>query len=413
MSHRRSLVCIYLLVLLALLAPALAACRVQSSGVGAPTPMPRRTPTSTAAGRPAPTPIAPLTGLTPKNTLVFVSDRGGQTDLWLQDWQTSQIWQLTNDAAVESFPVWSPDGTMIAYIVEDEQALRNLWVLDLRAGTHRQLTREEPPFGVHRVAWLRGGRALLYDTGKPFDRRPDLRVVTLEGATLAPLLPDEGSVVYDWSTNGELLIGAVGVALGEPKLVLTDAAPGTPLLPEPSALVGFGVELSPDGRYAIYSAPPLSDNQIAWSLDLATGVKTPLNEQVEGRRFDHDFAWSPDSQRLVYVHGVLGVTDGQGRLRSRTGTTTTTDARAGLHLVNRDGSGRESLTTGDTDAEPRWSPDGRWIAFLSEGPAPDLSDIWLVSVSREQYRLWNLTDGNGSNWSPAWMPLPGAGPGGR
>lgn len=413
---------------LVLLAAVLAACgpfgRPSSPLVG-PEPTatrsgrPRATPVPTIGGPPEPTPIAPIAHLVPQQTLAFVSDRGGQIDLWLQDIMTGQVWRLTNDKAVESFPVWSPDGTMLAYVVEDEHQERNLWVLDLRTGERRQLTHESDPFDVRRAAWLAGGRALIYDTGEPFDRRPELRVVTLDGATLAPLTPPGGSVIFDWTTDGMTLVAAVGPPLGEPRLAMADAVPGAHLNPDTALPVGFGVALSPDGRYVTYQAPPLSDNQTTWVLDLDTGYQLPLNQDVPGRRYEHDFAWSPNSQLLAYVHGVGGVTDGIGRLKVTDSPPPTTDPSVGIWLVDRTGQGRDRLTTGSTDAAPVWSPDGRWIAYLSAGVEPLTSDIWLFAVNPLYRRQVNLTasagvaGGNGNNWSPVWMPLRVEGPDGR
>lgn len=381
-----------------------------------PTTRPRATPVATIAGPPASTPIAPPTGLVPAQTIAFVSDRTGQIDLWMMDVETGQRWRLTNDTAIESFPTWSPDGTMIAYVVQDEKANRNLWLLDLRTGQHRQLTREEPPFDVHRAAWLSGGRVLIYDTGKPFDRRPELRAITTEGQRLAPLLPDDGSIIWDWSTNGETLVCAVGPQLGEPRIVITDAVPGATLHPQPDAAIGFAVEISPFGRFTTFSGPPLSDDQVTSVLVLATGEAYRLNDRdaanvpVPGRRYEHDFAWLPDGQRLAFVHGTGGVTDGQGKLKGVDGAPPTADGSVGIWLTTRDRQ-RERLTSGSADAAPRPSPNGRWIAFLrdTQVPGPLESNIWLIPVEPlpgSQLRVpKNLTPEEGNNWSPAWMPL--------
>lgn len=386
---------------------------------------PRATPVATIAGPPAPVPIAPIVGLAPERTLVFVSDRGGQIDLYLTDIVSRQVWRLTNDAAIESFPAWSPDGTMIAYVVENERAVRNLWILDLREGVHRQITREEPPFDVRRPAWLRGGRVLIYDTGKPFDRRPELRAVTVTGQQLAPLLPDSGSVILDWDTNGATVICAVVPNLGQPRIVVADAVPGERLRTESDALIGFDVHLSPDGRYATYTAPPLSDDQITYVLTLATGETHPINdrvyrptsgaiETVRGRRYEHDFAWLPDSRRLVMVHGTGGVTDGQGKLKLGNVPPPLTDEYAGLWLTDRaervEERRRDWLTTGTADAAPRPSPDGRWIAFLTDTQETTAveSNIRIIAVDAAEGRArvaYNLTSEMGNNWAPAWMPL--------
>lgn len=395
-------------------------------GSAEPTPRPRATPVATIAGVPAPTPIAPIVNLNPEQTLVYVSDRSGQIDLYLQDIVTRQLWRLTNDAAIESFPTWSPDGTMIAYVVENEKAIRNLWLLDLRSGTHKQITREEPPFDVRRPAWLSGGRALLYDTGKPFDRRPELRAVTITGQQLAPLLPESGSVILDWDTDGKTVICAVVPNLGQPRIVTADAAPGGRLRPEADAPIGFDVRLSPDGRFATYSAPPLSDDQVTHIYELATGLSYPINdrvyrrdsgqtEPVRGRRYEHDFSWLPDSRRLVFVHGTGGVTDGQGKLKLGNAPPPITDGYVGLWLTDRAAMPEERqrlwLTEGTADAAPRPSSDGKWIAYLTDTQETNLaeSNIWVVQIevaSGHAPLKYNLTPGNGNNWFPAWMPLP-------
>ncbi len=384
--------------------------------VPTPTVRPRATPVATVAGPPASTPIAPPTGLVPARTIAFASDRDGQIDLYLTDIETGQLIRLTNDTAIESFPTWSPDGTTIAYVVEDERAVRNLWLLDLRTGIHRQLTREEPPFDVRRPAWLRGGRVLIYDTGKPFDRRPELRAITIEGQKLSPIVPTEGNIIYDWSTNGETLICVVGQMIGEPRIIVTDAVPGAALTLQQDAPVGFAVEIAPDGQRATFAGPPLSDDQITSLLDLTTGVAVPINDAMTGRRYEHDFAWLPDNQRLVLVHGAGGVTDGQGRLKVGSDAPPTSDGTAGLWLVTSTATSGEKartrLTTGSADAAPRPSPDGRWIVYLTDTQktSPLASNIMLIGVEptagTQAYIPKNLTADKGNNWSPAWMPLP-------
>ena len=385
----------------------------------------RATPVATIAGPPAPTPIAPVANLIPEQTLVFVSDRDGQIDLYMQDIGSRRVWRLTNDTAIESFPTWSPDGTLIAYVVENERTVRNLWLLDLRVGTHRQITREEPPFDVRRPAWLSGGRVLLYDTGKPFDRRPELRAVTVTGQQLAPLLPESGSVILDWDTDGKTVICAVVPNLGQPRLVTADAVPGAQLRPEADAPIGFDVRLSPDGRYATYSAPPLSDDQVTHIYELASGLSYPINDRVQrqngaiepvrGRRYEHDFAWLPDSRRLVFVHGTGGVTDGQGKLKLGNTPSPITDGYVGLWITDRAEQVGERrrlpLTFGTADAAPRPSADGRWIAFLTDTQEanPAESNIWIVQAEAAEGHaplLYNLTAEQGNNWAPAWMPLP-------
>jgi Tol biopolymer transport system component/chitodextrinase len=61
--------------------------------------------------------------------------------------------------------------------------------------------------------------------------------------------------------------------------------------------------------------------------------------------------WSPDGTRIVYVHS--------------------NNFTAGLYLMNADGTNRRQILTGPGFLEPRWTPDGQWIAFTNDA-APSI-----------------------------------------
>jgi serine/threonine protein kinase len=54
--------------------------------------------------------------LSPDGTHVaFVSSTTGNSDVWVQNVDGSDMRQLTNDSAAEAWPIWSPDGRLILY----------------------------------------------------------------------------------------------------------------------------------------------------------------------------------------------------------------------------------------------------------------------------------------------------------
>src|SRR2546421_8319522 len=62
---------------------------------------------------------------------------------------------------------------------------------------------------------------------------------------------------------------------------------------------------------------------------------------------------SPDGKRIVYVRNFMDI------MKDR--------QRSNLWIVNVDGSGHEALTTGNQrDASPRWSHDGKRLAYVSD-----------------------------------------------
>ncbi len=99
---------------------------------------------------------------------------------------------------------------------------------------------------------------------------------------------------------------------------------------------------------------------------------------------------SPDGQRVVYVVGTVALKeDKQPR---------------NLWLANCDGSENRALTFGEnTQTHPRWSPDGKWIAFLSSRGDDKVNEqLWILSSSGGEAE--QLTHEKGSVDDFAWAP---------
>lgn len=198
---------------------------------------------------------------------------------------------------------------------------------------------------------------------------------------------------------------------------------------------------SPDGRYLAF----LSDDGDGAQVKVVRLGKTPSKPRAATDLAwgVGEFAWAPDSARLVVVSWrgeeatrrrraarreraraeervvekpaaapgddadasapiVLERTllrrDGEGWLQSE---------RSHLWIVGRDGGPARQLTTGAfDDGEPRWSPTGDWIAFTSNrAPDPDLTDdtdVYLVHPDGSGLRRFAGAPGPDSR--PSWSP---------
>jgi Tol biopolymer transport system component len=70
--------------------------------------------------------------------IAFSSTKGGNADIWIASVDGSNLKQLTHDPGDEKDPVWSPDGSMLAYNKEN-----SVWVVPAAGGEPREIARKE------------------------------------------------------------------------------------------------------------------------------------------------------------------------------------------------------------------------------------------------------------------------------
>jgi TolB protein len=110
-----------------------------------------------------------------------------------------------------------------------------------------------------------------------------------------------------------------------------------------------------------------------------------LRQLTQGPAEDATPKWSSDGKRIAYA--------------SRG-----TDGNEDIWIVNADGSGARRVTDhAASDSHPSWSPDGRRIVFCSTRGDGENDDIWAVDV--DGANLVRLTD-NGLAWDtfPSFSP---------
>ena len=400
-----------------------------------------------------PVPLTSYTGFEAEPTLspdgshvAFTWDGENQDnhDLYVKAIGSEQPHRLTTDRARDGSPVWSPDGTRIAFLRARPGGGSELRLIAPTGGAEHMIG-EVQGLADQGLSWSPDGRSLaVVDRSSPGERlgifvldivsgvktrlspRDTLDIMPAfspDGRTLAfirqlsrpafgafvhvvPIAGGEARVLVPtsvgrrgrmaWIAGGkEILFGAVPEAQGggQPKpssfgrvstalwRVPVDGGEARPLAGSERAV---DVAVSRDGHRLVYSQGAI-DLEI-WRLDLrrsrATGeAQTRFAPSTEA---DANPQFSPDGERVAFTSRRSGQTeiwivDGQGRQPRQL----TSLARAG-----------------GTAACPRWSPDGKMIAF--DFTAKDSIDVDIYVISASGGAPKRLTTSPAIDSLPSW-----------
>jgi tricorn protease len=370
--------------------------------------------------------------LTPDNRQVVFSYRG---DIWIAPTEgTAPARRLTIHEAQDTLPRVSPDGTRIAF-----SSLRNgnydLFVMPVEGGVPRQVTSYS---GVDILCdWSPDGKRLLFVSHRQPGPSPhDLYEVDVEGGTPRRVTTDggregsygpDGRVVYvrgfntiyqddyEGSANHDLHVVDAPGALPR-RLLETARNERYPWFAPDGKTVWFVTEeqrvadfhaLREDGT--VVRLTNLTDD--VWRPDLGWDGRTVVFEQV-GRLHVVDLAAEKPAPRLLDLkirsdvrHGgveVRTITDGATQVDvSRDGQTLAFSVHGDLWSMPSSGGTARRLTTGPaTDEVPRWSPDGRTIAYQSNQGGD--SNLWLLDVAAGTSR--QLTADKANDFFHDWHP---------
>jgi Tol biopolymer transport system component len=270
------------------------------------------------------------------------------------------VHQLTTHPAQEGFPTWSPDGTRIAYALiaqPGDTGLTGLWMVSAEGGEPERVLGEI----AEHPDWSPDGQYVAFDA----DSGAAIRLVAAHGGQPIRLVPSSIPVLRggmpNWSPDGTRIVfkGA------RPVLWVLDVRTG-------DARVVFGAEgtlpipgcWAPDGS-AVYFIRRNIDSQRStiWAAPLDPGP--PRQVTPESDRPYRYLDLSPDGTLLAFSW---------------------CEGRNCDLWVAPAGVGRPVRLTMDPayDDTPRWSPDGRRIAFTST--RADGFDVWIMTLDVEDSR---------------------------
>lgn len=292
-------------------------------------------------------------------TIVFVSWRDGNGEVYAMDADGSSPRNLTQNPAKDVRPAWSPDGRRIAFVSRRGPSSRckpgpgrcgldrqsEIYVMNADGSRKRKLTRDRA-FDDY-PTWSPDGRRIAFLRGR--GARGQLYVVNADGSGLRNLMRI-GSPAFSyshlaWSPDGRTIY------FGR-YLISTDGS-GARKLPYIPLIAVW----SPDGRQIAFvgnrprGGPcPCKDNSDIYVMNADGSGTRRLTHNVG---YDGEPAWSPDGRKIAF--------QSKRGFRYRGGM-----GNGEIYVMNADGSGKRNLTRNPgLDGSPSWSPDGRRIAFVS------------------------------------------------
>ena len=271
---------------------------------------------------------------------------------------------------VESAPAWSPNGRALAYAGDG-----GLRTLALASGHERSIARLGDRFTVG-AAWSPDGTRLAFAVHGAYSDTARLTVVARDGSRSRTLDPKaESYQVPQWSPIGRRIAYLRNAPDGTSAIWVVSPDGGRPRLLRLGVLDYWNsLSWSPDGaRIAFVGRPDGLRTGTALMVAAADGKQLRTVAAVWG---DPDQAtvgnvrWSPTGGRIAFL---------------RWGQDAATDDA--LCVVDPQRGRERTLVRAPNLDDVAWSPDGRWLAYLTENP---------VSASGLPFSLWVVrADGSG------------------
>ncbi len=379
-------------------------------------------------------------------TIAFITDRGGQYNLWVMDADGSNPRAVYTDLNVQAFePAWTSDGSYIVVRRGARGGGGGLWMYHKDGGSGVELV--PAPSG-------RGGGG-----GGGGDGAPSWPSLSRDGRYLYYQVGM--SVADDEPLSGAQQIRRFDLETGETVAITSGESSGAAAGRQSSGGAA-APEVSPDGRWLAF-ARHIPDGVLSfkghnfgprtalWLRDLRTGSERMLMDPIEPMVASGSktlgilprYAWAADGRSIVLNQGgkirrvdvatgqvstlpfsarvqrtisemarkEFRVTEDSLRVRFFRWPTASPDGRTlAFQAV-----GRIFTRAGDTGASrrvtpatfdpleymPTWSPDGRWIAFVSWDDTLR-GHVWKVPAAGGAPQ--RLTRDAGDYANPVWSP---------
>jgi tol-pal system beta propeller repeat protein TolB len=245
---------------------------------------------------------APAYAAKSEGSILFISDEGGQKDIWIMQPDGTGKHRLTNDETEDDFAAASPDGQRVVwtrgvFFAPDSE----IWVMNIDGSGKRQLTfNEESDGGV--ATWSPDGSKIAFRSFR--DGNHEVYIMNADGSNQHNVTnhPAE-DVLPDWSPDGSKIAFASKRSSGDFAIytMSTDGSNVRKLTDD--SMFAANPRWSPDGKQILFAdgfCDPCDNDLWVMKADGKNPkqvTNTPENEPPG--------EWSPDGKYAVVEYFVF------------------------------------------------------------------------------------------------------------
>ena len=373
-------------------------------------------------------------------TVVFAWDRGSQsgTHIFTLSVESGELKEITRGETNDYAPVWSPDGSKVAFVRNTGERNPELWIATRAGAEQRKLAALGNAVTLgdnHPITWTKNPRWLITSSRLDGDGPPALYLVSASNGAqrrltspslqsagdLSPIVSPDGTRlaftrastvarrdiymlqltgdlspaddpvritdlhgVIDtaaWTPDSKELYFAFGSTVSGNRHIAHVKAVGDTSNAEyvETSIEGMHPAVSPSGNLLCYVRTNIEQTSI-WRVRVPPGLPSRKPEQerlVSSTRRDYTADLSPDGRQLVFSSVRSGESE--------------------IWVSDISGGSLRQLTHKGAST-PRWSPEGSRIAY--ESPTAGAPNIYVFDLNSNHEQ--RLTFGPGSNLRPSW-----------